>query len=142
MAMVLKAILSRKVHTMSSNFRLRWRYGSLPTLNTLSLSSSTAADNVTLASVLANIIGKTVGSTIVISPGDGRITVSSDSTQLLRGSTSWVDGAISITLTETLSGAIGSPRSTVLTFTVVAPGGKLDLSNKNQTAFDLTLLNL
>lgn len=93
-------------------------YDVLQALATLGVSSLNYLTGAAAGSVMANITNKTPGSTITISftnPADaGKLVISGDSTQVLRGLAAAADGAIQYTLLETLAGAVNSPHPTTI----------------------------
>lgn len=95
-----------------------------PTLADLSLSSVAWDLNATSGAVLATLVGKAAGSTVTITPNDGRIVMSSDSTQILRGLSAWTAGAISVQPTEANATSPITPHVTpAITVTVAAGVG-------------------
>lgn len=75
-----------------------------PILNTLVFSSTSFALGAAAGTVIGNITGKAAGSTLSVSPNDGRLAFSSDGSQLLVGLTASSAGTTSYTVTETLGG--------------------------------------
>ena len=102
-----------------------------PTLADITLSALTAPDNVLAGSTLAFFnTGFPAGTTVTISPNDGRITVNNSVGSIERGGSAWADGPIALTFTATNAPYGNSPHtSPAITFTVtnsalptVAPG--------------------
>ncbi len=81
-------------------------------LAALTLTGSTFAEGDAPGTVIGTISGRTAGSTLSITPNDGRLALSSDGTQLLVGLSASSAGSIAVTLTETLASATNSPRAT------------------------------
>jgi hypothetical protein len=101
--------------------------GSVLNLNTLTLSATTAPDTVTPGTFLANIIGLTSGSTLVLtSPTDGRFAISG--TTLVAGSTAQTDTTTSLVFTETKAGYANSPHVTTIPFTVYSTAAPPNVS--------------
>lgn len=96
-----------------------------PSLAALSLSSTSAIAG---AMFLATISGQTNGSTITATASDGTALAVSGSTLF---GTFAAAGTPTVTLTETLAGAAGSPKQTVISITVAGTPstGTLDFSN-------------
>ncbi|WP_230280285.1 putative Ig domain-containing protein [Croceicoccus sp. Ery15] len=91
-----------------------------PTLNAITLSNSSVAENTAAGAVVGAIQGKTSGSTLSLTDdAGGRFAISG--TDLVTGSTATNYEAAtshSITIRETLAGATNTPRDTVRTITV------------------------
>ena len=85
----------------------------------MSLSSLTSLDNVGAGATLATVTGRTPGSTLSISPGDGRFVLNVNGTAVLRGLTAWTDGPVTLTITESKFGFVTSVNT--FTFTVTPP---------------------
>ncbi|GGZ21658.1 sialidase family protein [Asticcacaulis endophyticus] len=103
-----------------------------PTLAALSLSNDTFAEDDASGTVIGAITGKTSGSTLSITPSDGRVAIAG--TNLVVGLTPATDGDFSITVRETLAGATNTPRDTPFTLTVEAAAPVLaDLALSNDT---------
>lgn len=92
-----------------------------PALANLTIDNVTWLDTTTSPTVLANIVGKTAGSTVSISPNDGRFVLNGAQTQILRGLSAWSDGPVTITLTETLAYSPNSPRSSTPVVVTITP---------------------
>jgi len=88
-------------------------------LNALTLSSSTVAENAPVFTVVGTLLGVTPGSTLLLMDGLGSFALSGSN--VIRGNTS-IDyettPTIPITVRETLAEASNSPRDTVLTITL------------------------
>jgi hypothetical protein len=104
--------LAGATNTPKTNSALATISVAAPVLATLALSNAAFTAGAAAGTVIGTITGKTAGSTITVTPNDGRLAVSSDGTQLLVGLSASTAGTITATLTETLAGATGSPRST------------------------------
>lgn len=79
--------------------------------------STTAFNNTTpVGGVLADITGKTSGSTV--STADARFTVNGAGTQLLRGLGTWANGTSNLALAEALTGATNSPKTNNINVTI------------------------
>lgn len=90
-------------------------------LANLSLSSTDLSTTAPLNAVVATISGKTPGSTLDLSPHDGRFFLSEDQTQILRGPTAVAAGSIAIVITETMGDAQNSPKTNNFNLTATAP---------------------
>lgn len=82
-----------------------------PTLADLQLDNLTFPEDISAGAVIANITGKTAGSTLALTPADGRFALNAQQTQILRGLTAITDGDYPIVLTETLAGATNTPKA-------------------------------
>ncbi len=91
-------------------------------LAALTLSANSFAQGAAAGTVIGSIGAKTAGSTLSVSPSDGRVSlVGNDGAgwNLVVGLTAWAPGqAVTYTITETLANATNSGRTT--TFTVTA----------------------
>jgi hypothetical protein len=101
----------------------RYRPAPAPELQALGLSGTSFLADMAAGEEIAQITGKTAGSTLSISPNDGRVVFNPAQNRLLRGATAVSAGDIEITITETLPGATGSPRDNDFTLTVVPVDG-------------------
>lgn len=87
-------------------------------LGPLNLSALSFTEGATAGTVIGAIQNKASGSTVDISPADGRVALSGSN--VIVGLTPASIGAFSFTLVETLAGATNTPRSTTITLTVNA----------------------
>jgi hypothetical protein len=81
---------------------------------------------------VALISGKTPGSTLSIVPNDGRLVFNSSQTALLRGMTEASPGTTEYTITETLPGAVGSPKPNVFEITVTEVDQGVFVNNETE----------
>lgn len=91
------------------------------TLAALALSASTFADDDAAGTVIGAIQNKTTGSTLSISPADGRVSIDG-SNNLIVGLTPATAGTFDITIRETHPDGSNSPRDTAFTITVSTAG--------------------
>ena len=87
-------------------------------LNNLSLSNSDYDEGAATGTTIGNVIGRTPGSTLSITPSNTRVQLSGTVLQVGSSGDEQPDGTFDFTLRETLPGASNSPRDTVLTITV------------------------
>lgn len=96
-----------------------------PTLVDLGLDDLTWDLAAPAGTVLATFVGKAAGSTVTVTPNDGRITVSPDSTQIIRGGSAAGAGPVSVQMTEANAGSSPpthiSPPLTATFFSVTIP---------------------
>lgn len=107
-----------------------------PVLQALTLSASSFTAGAAAGTVIGAIQGLTAGSTFALADShNGAVALSG--TNLVVGASASVAGNFPITLTETLAGATGSPKSTTLTIavgTASAPSvGTADFSDPNNS---------
>lgn len=110
-------------------------------LNALTLDTSAFLDDVAAGSVISVISGKSAGSTLSITPNDGRLVLSGDQTQVLRGLSAVTPSSTIYTITETKVGAPNSPRANAFTFVITAAGPAIQYVNFGSAAvgsFDVT----
>lgn len=91
------------------------------TLQSLTLSASSFSVGAAAGTLIGNINGKTAGSTLSIAPADGKVVLAGDDTngwKLNVGLTAATSGTLNYTITETLAGAVGSPRSSSVSVVV------------------------
>ena len=106
--------------TKTSNVVLTIAPADAPVLNALSVKPATFAEGAAAGTVIGTIVGKTAGSDLTLSPSDGRIVFNTTKTQLLVGLATTVAGTVNLSLTETLSAATGSPRTSIVPITISA----------------------
>lgn len=94
-----------------------------PSLQALTLSASSFPVGSAAGTVIAAIQNRTVGSTLTVTPNDGRVVVSGSN--LLVGLSASTVGATSYTITETLAGASNTPRASVVSVTCAPPAPTL-----------------
>lgn len=83
-------------------------------LGVLTLSATTYAATATPGETIATIAGKTVGSTLVIHPDDGRLVLNTSQDALIRGVIPATAGVTEYTITETIPGASRSHTYSIL----------------------------
>jgi hypothetical protein len=95
--------------------------GASSALQALGLNNSTIAENSVAGTVVGSILNKSSGSTLSLSnDAGGRFTISGGNLVAAATPTNYEAATShSVTIVETLTGAVGSPRSTTLTVTVV-----------------------
>lgn len=98
-------------------------------LNTLTLSASSFLDTDPATTVIGAIQGLTAGSSVAVSPADGRVAISG--TNLAVGSTPASVGSFSITLVETKTGASNTPHPTPLNISVSSASVNASLAFPN-----------
>ena len=91
----------------------------LPELRVLELSNADFTVGAIPGIVIGAILNRAAGSTLAIEPADSRVAISAG--DLVVGVTPSPVGSFSIDITETLVGALGSPRTTPFTISVVPP---------------------
>ena len=104
------------------------------TLAALSLSASAFEQSTATGTFIANIIGKTSGSSIAIFPADTRVQISGTTLQVGSTGDDEGPGSFNFTIRETLAGATNTPRDTILSMTINANPitlGVLSLSNSD-----------
>lgn len=89
------------------------------TLQALALSNASFSQGAAAGTVIGAITGKTAGSTLSITPNDGRVTIDG-SNNLIVGLTAASVGTFDVTVRETLAGATNTPHDNVFTITVNA----------------------
>jgi len=89
-----------------------------PALGTLALSGTSYIEGDAAGTVIGNITNKTAGSTLTISPNNGRVTFNAGQTALVVGISASNPGSTNYTLTETLGAANNSPKTKSVTVTV------------------------
>lgn len=106
-----------------------------PTLNGLSVPATSFTAGAAAGTVIGAITGKTAGSTLSISPNDGRLAFNGDQSALVVGLTASSAGSANYAVIETLDGATNSPRSNPVTIAVsaAATGQAYDLNFASQT---------
>jgi len=88
-----------------------------PVLGVLTLTNYTFNSTDPAGTVIGAVIGKTAGSTLSISPNDGRFALAG--TSLVVGLSASTGTSINISVVETLAGAVGNPKSNPVTLTRV-----------------------
>lgn len=86
-------------------------------LGTLTLSASTFVETAAAGTVIGNIVGKTPGSVLSISPNDGRVTFNADQSALVVGISASAPGSVNYTITESNVLGTNSPKSSVIAIT-------------------------
>jgi hypothetical protein len=86
-------------------------------LGSLTLSASTFAETAAPGTVIGNIVGKTSGSILTISPSDGRVTFNADQSALVVGISASEPGTVNYTISETNALGTNSPKSSVVAVT-------------------------
>ncbi|MEH2517472.1 lysophospholipase L1-like esterase [Bradyrhizobium sp. AZCC 1610] len=87
------------------------------TLSALTLSNVSFTAGAAAGTVIGNISGKTAGSTLSVTPNDGKVAINAGQTGLVVGLSASAAGTTSYTITETLAGATNTPRSTTFSIT-------------------------
>jgi hypothetical protein len=100
------------------------------TLLTLALTATTASADAAIGSVIANVLNKTSGSVVTMTGTAGSRFALNIAGQVIVGvnGLSTTGSPFTITLTETLAGAIGNPKVTNVQITVLPAGGVLTYS--------------
>jgi hypothetical protein len=111
----------------------------LPNLAALSLSSNSYAYNVSTGSVLANIVGVSVGSTLSISPEHHIFEISGNT--IVRGTNAWSSGNTTVSIIETRFGSPNSPRTSNISITIETPANLAALSITSNTYVFSAALN-